>query len=107
MGNPELVHPIWRLTKSRNGEEAKTDVELGVPDGSTMSRPCRLPVPLASLCKTGCVYREKAFKHLACPFVPKTEPCAAPCKPDCSCEPKNGQGLVLPKNKTKNEVFLL
>ena len=72
-----------------------------------MNRTCRLPVHLASLCRTGCVYREKAFQHLACPHVPKTEPCAAPCKPDCSCEPKNGQGLVLLKNKTKNEVLLL
>jgi hypothetical protein len=63
---------------------------------------------LASLCKTGCIYREKALKHLQCPYVPKSEPCAAPCKPNCSCEPpQNGQGLVLPKNKIKNEVLLL
>lgn len=75
-----------------------------------MQRVCRLPVHLANLCKTGCIYRDKALRHLQCPYVPAFEPCAAPCKPECSCDPpQNGQALLLPKNKnkTKNEVLVL
>lgn len=72
----------------------------------TMQRTCRLPLHLASLCRTGCIYREKAFRHLQCPYVPASEPCVAPCKPECSCDPQNGQALLLPKDK-KNEVQLL
>ena len=68
---------------------------------------CRLPVHLAHLCETGCIYREKAFKHLQCLNVPKSEPCAAPCKPECPCDPKNGQVLLLSQDKKKDEVLLL
>ena len=72
-----------------------------------MQRACRLPANLARLCEFGCIYREKTFRHLQCPSVPKTEPCAAPCQPECPCNPKNGQVLLLPQNKKKNEVLLL
>jgi hypothetical protein len=49
---------------------------------------CQLPILSKSLCETGCVYREPAFRHLACKQALKTE-CAAPCYPEpCPCSPK-------------------
>ena len=46
---------------------------------------CSLPKAIRSLCRTGCLYRDPAFKHLVCPLTQKTDPCAAPCDPQCSC----------------------
>lgn len=49
---------------------------------------CLLPEAIQGLCDTGCVYRERAFKHLACASAPKTAVCVAPCqKPPCLCVP--------------------
>jgi hypothetical protein len=67
---------------------------------------CHLPVALRNFCETGCIYREPAFKHLACRYVPKTE-CAAPCYPEpCPCSNKTDSQSKR-KLKYKNEVFSL
>ena len=51
---------------------------------------CSLPPVVKNVCDYGCIYREPAFRHLACKIVSKTE-CAAPCYPEpCPCKvPKN------------------
>ena len=72
---------------------------------------CCLPSTLKSLCETGCVYREPAFRHLACKYAVKTE-CAAPCYPEpCPCK---GIPAKIPKTETQvvkykyyHEVFTL
>ena len=46
---------------------------------------CCLPKALRSMCRTGCIYRESAFKHLTCPLSQNTDVCAAPCKKPCEC----------------------
>ena len=72
---------------------------------------CHLPVTLKSLCETGCVYREPAFKHLSCPIAFKTE-CAAPCYPEpCPCSPPKNKMDDAKRQKLKykyyHEVFTL
>ncbi len=63
---------------------------------------CQLPNTLRSLCETGCIYRDPAFKHLACQYVLKTD-CAAPCYPEpCPCTPKTDSG---PKGKTTYKYY--
>ena len=48
---------------------------------------CRLPTTLASLCETGCIFRDPSIRHLACKGVARTD-CAAPCaKQPCPCIP--------------------
>ena len=67
---------------------------------------CSLPKKVKSLCDTGCVYREPAFKAFSCPLVKKTDTCAAPCAPaDCTC--KNGQTQGLRTYKFYHEVRLV
>lgn len=71
-----------------------------------MNRLCCLPRTLKNMCEMGCIYREKAFKHLACPVALKNkEVCAAPCQKGEVCVCKT-EIMVLTK-KEKNEVFLL
>jgi hypothetical protein len=81
---------------------------------------CHLPVTLKSLCETGCVYREPAFKHLSCPIAVKTE-CAAPCYPEpCGCSKPRKSACAVPcypndkmddtkrqKHKYYHEVYTL
>lgn len=58
---------------------------------------CSLPPAIKNLCDYGCIYREKAFRHLACKNVTKTE-CAAPCYPEkCPCN--------LPKNEKTERII--
>ena len=68
---------------------------------------CCLPHNLKSICEMGCIYREKAFKHIACPIALKTkELCVAPCNPKdefCKCKTE----MIVLSKKEKNEVFLL
>jgi hypothetical protein len=67
---------------------------------------CSLPRNLKNLCEAGCIYREKAFKHLACQIAIKAkDPCAAPCAAGepCSCKTE----IIVLTKKEKNEVFLL
>jgi len=59
---------------------------------------CSLPKVFRSLCQTGCVYRETAFKHLKCPMSNKTDACVAPCKQPCVCSQVPKTDSVLPKN---------
>jgi hypothetical protein len=48
---------------------------------------CRLPATLASLCETGCIFRDHTLRHMACKVVGRTD-CAAPCaKQPCQCIP--------------------
>lgn len=48
---------------------------------------CRLPASLASLCETGCIFRDHTLRHLACKTALRTE-CAAPCPTQpCPCTP--------------------
>lgn len=50
---------------------------------------CPLPTVVKSMCKYGCIYREPAFKHLACrsAILVKKEFCVAPCYRPCPCDP--------------------
>ena len=49
---------------------------------------CLLPETIQGLCEMGCIYRERAFKHLACASATNTTVCVAPCqKPPCLCVP--------------------
>lgn len=67
---------------------------------------CCLSPALNSLCEMGCIYREKALKHLACPIAQKyKETCVAPClnSAPCVCKTK----VVLLTKKERNEVLLL
>lgn len=74
---------------------------------------CILPRTIESLCKTGCIYRESAFKHLACPRARKEDVCCAPCPPsDCSCRPgRKPREPRQPRQPTQHkyyqEMFLL
>lgn len=44
-----------------------------------MNRPfCALPKALAHYCESGCLYRERNFKHLKCPTSKNTDYCVAP-----------------------------
>jgi hypothetical protein len=43
---------------------------------------CPLPKVVKHFCQTGCIYREKAFRHLACPVALKNKAfCVAPAPP--------------------------
>jgi hypothetical protein len=43
---------------------------------------CPLPKVVKHFCQAGCIYREKAFLHLACPIALKNkEFCVAPLPP--------------------------
>ena len=69
---------------------------------------CVLPKTIESLCDTGCVYRESAVKHLACPRATKKDVCAAPCPPsDCTCKPGKSGDRQPKIHKYYHEVFLL
>jgi hypothetical protein len=62
----------------------------------TMKRTvCSLPKALRTLCESGCIYRERNFKHLQCPVNAKVATCVAPCSPPCACKVSQ---------KTQNEV---
>ena len=68
---------------------------------------CILPKKLESICDAGCIYRESAFKHLACPLA-KKDVCVAPCPPsDCTCKPGRSGGRQPKIHKYYHEVFLL
>lgn len=71
--------------------------------------PCALPKVVKSFCETGCVYREKAFRHLACPKKLRLkDACASPCKTkECDCFHKKEFVIVSLTKKEKNEMFLL
>lgn len=64
--------------------------------------------PVKILCEAGCIYREREFRHLACPKKLRgIQQCAAPCKKDCDCFDKK-EFVILPlTKKEKNEMFLL
>lgn len=70
---------------------------------------CVLPNNMKGLCEMGCIYREKAFKHLACPTAKKMKifHCVAPCPKgvplQCGCKTE----IKVLTKKEKNEVFLL
>ena len=70
---------------------------------------CALPKVVKSLCETGCIYREKAFRHLACPKkLRRGDPCAVSCKTkDCDCNNKKEFVILSQTKKEKNEMFLL
>lgn len=66
---------------------------------------CILPRTIESLCETGCIYRESAVKHLACPRASNQDVCCAPCPPsECTCRPKGRQPT---HHKYYGEMFLL
>ena len=89
----------------KNGNILYAEYTLTTMD-SVRRAACCLPRKLKNMCETGCIYREKPFKHLACPMALKTKAtCAAPCRPNEVCVCKT-EILVLTK-KEKNEVFLL
>lgn len=69
---------------------------------------CNLPKALQALCESGCVYREKQLRHLACRVVSRSSPCVAPCTDDCICKPGPDTKLVIHElsRKEKNEMFL-
>ncbi len=71
---------------------------------------CCLPSTLKGLCEMGCIYREKAFKHLACRSgVRSKQVCVSPCATfdeDCVCRNTKTKIRMLTK-KERNEVFLL
>ena len=69
---------------------------------------CSLPKTVQGFCEMGCIYREKAFRHLACPKTRKLDGCAAPCNDFCDCNPTKTNFELKPQTKKeKNEVFLL
>lgn len=68
---------------------------------------CSLPKAVQSFCEMGCIYREKAFRHLGCPKAKKTDGCVAPCRDMCDCNYKKEFAVVPLTKKEKNEVFLL
>lgn len=69
---------------------------------------CVLPKSIQSFCEMGCIYREKPFRHLACPKSRKTDGCIAPCKEDeCDCDRKKEFRMLPLTKKERNEVFLL
>ena len=71
---------------------------------------CALPATLKSLCESGCIVRDPAFRHLACTRAPKTD-CAAPCSPNlCECAPKpkmDAPGKALARHTYYHEVYML
>jgi hypothetical protein len=69
---------------------------------------CVLPKTIESLCETGCIYREPAVRHLACPRATKTDVCCAPCPPlDCTCRPDSAGGRQPKLHTYYHEVYLL
>jgi hypothetical protein len=66
---------------------------------------CILPKAIETLCETGCVYRESAFKHLACQLASKNAFCAAPCPPgDCDCKNNKTVCDVLKEGDSRVQV---
>jgi len=71
---------------------------------------CPLPKAVKHFCQTGCIYREKAFLHLACPVALKNKAfCVAPLPP-----PSNPMYILMKTNnriktkpQSKNEVYTL
>lgn len=55
---------------------------------------CNLPDETKSLCDMGCIYRDKAHRHMACYLGVQSYNCVAPCNTEfCQCNPppnKNG-----------------
>lgn len=70
---------------------------------------CALPKVVKSFCEMGCIYREKGFRHLACPKkIRNGEACAVPCRTkECDCFHKKEFVIVSQTKKQKNEMFLL
>lgn len=68
---------------------------------------CLLPKKIKTLCEHGCIYREKAFRHLACRKVSRLE-CAAPCKAEvCDCNRPKNENIKDIKKNHKDEVQLV
>lgn len=63
---------------------------------------CIFPKAIKSICDSGCIYRERNFKHLRCPLAKKVDICAAPCPIPCDCGRKTQCGVVT----VKKEVHL-
>lgn len=63
---------------------------------------CCLPKTLQNLCEMGCLYRDTALRHLACPMaVAQKSLCVAPCEYPCVCDPPKNERKRIPALPTK------